>query len=195
MRRDDFPCFFRALNGWEPFPWQCRLADALCARQWPTAVNVPTGCGKTSILDAFTFALAFHEARDFPRRLFYVIDRRLVVDDILAHAQDIAAKLKAALANSPDTATCLSQAAKRLAALSAEGEPLAACGMRGGARLELDWACAPDTPALVVSTVDQAGSRLLFQGYGMSEYARPVHAGLTGCDSAFILDEAHLSQP
>jgi CRISPR-associated endonuclease/helicase Cas3 len=29
----------------------------------------------------------------------------------------------------------------------------------------------------------------------MSEYARPVHAGLTGCDSAFILDEAHLSQP
>ena len=29
----------------------------------------------------------------------------------------------------------------------------------------------------------------------MSEYARPVHAGLAGCDSAFVLDEAHLSQP
>jgi CRISPR-associated endonuclease/helicase Cas3 len=195
MRCDDFARFFRALNGWEPFPWQCRLTDALCARQWPTAVNVPTGCGKTSILDAFTFALAFHEARDFPRRLFYVIDRRLVVDDILAHAQDIAASLKAALTSSPGTTPCMSEAAKRLAALSAEGEPLVACGMRGGARLELDWAYAPDTPALVVSTVDQAGSRLLFQGYGMSEYARPVHAGLTGCDSAFILDEAHLSQP
>jgi CRISPR-associated endonuclease/helicase Cas3 len=195
MRRNDFPRFFHALNGWDPFPWQCRLADALCDRQWPTAVNVPTGCGKTSILDAFTFALAFHEARDFPRRLFYVIDRRLVVDDILTHAQDIAAKLKAALTNSPGIASCITEVARRLAALSAEGEPLAACGMRGGARLELDWACAPDTPALVVSTVDQAGSRLLFQGYGMSEYARPVHAGLTGCDSAFVLDEAHLSQP
>jgi len=195
MKSDDFPGFFRALNGCEPFPWQCRLAQALCARQWPKAVNVPTGCGKTSILDAFTFALAFHQAREFPRRLFYVIDRRLVVDDIFGHAQHIAESLNGALIASCDAAPCLLEPAKRLAALSAEGQPLAACAMRGGARLELDWACAPDSPALVISTVDQVGSRLLFQGYGMSEYARPVHAGLAGCDSAFVLDEAHLSQP
>jgi len=195
MKAGDFPRFFRAVNGQEAFPWQCRLAEMLCARKWPTAVHVPTGCGKTSMLDAFTFALAFHQARDFPRRLFYVIDRRLVVDDILGHAQELAVKLEQALAK-PDTAdACLLTTAKRLAALSTEGRPIVACAMRGGGRLELDWAYAPDIPALVVSTVDQAGSRLLFHGYGMSAYARPVHAGLAGCDSAFVLDEAHLSQP
>jgi len=195
MKAGDFIRFFRAVNGQEAFPWQCRLAESLCQGTWPGAVHVPTGCGKTSILDAFTFALAFHAAKKFPRRLFYVIDRRLVVDDILGHAQQLAAKLANALLTPEAVDAILLTVAKRLATLSVEGRPLVACAMRGGGRLELDWAVAPDTPALVISTADQAGSRLLFQGYGTSEYARPVHAGLAGCDAAFVLDEAHLSQP
>src|SRR5439155_11988059 len=121
MKSGDFPAFFRALNGHEAFPWQCRLASALCARQWPQAVHVPTGCGKTSMLDAFVFALAFHQARDFPRRLFYVIDRRLVVDDILGHAQELALKLAHALATPRDYPASLVATARRLAALSVEG--------------------------------------------------------------------------
>ena len=195
MNAGDFSLFFRAVNGAEAFPWQVRLAGVLCQGAWPEAVHVPTGCGKTSMLDAFTFALAFHQAKQFPRRLFYVIDRRLVVDDILGHARQLVAKLEQTLATPEAADATVLTVAQRLAALSVEGRPLVACAMRGGGRLELDWAFAPDTPALVISTVDQAGSRLLFQGYGMSEYARPVHAGLTGCDAAYVLDEAHLSQP
>ncbi len=193
MKAIEFPAFYRELHGVDPFPWQVRLATALSQNQWPAGVHVPTGCGKTSTLDAFVFALAASPVR-FPRRLFYVIDRRVVVDDILRHASVIATKLREAQSAASST-PALAAVARRLSALSESGIPLVACGMRGGTRLDLDWALAPDQPALIVSTIDQTGSRLLFRGYGSSPYAWPIHAGLIGCDSVIVLDEAHLSQP
>ncbi|MGR9053683.1 MAG: type I-G CRISPR-associated helicase/endonuclease Cas3g, partial [Gammaproteobacteria bacterium] len=67
--------------------------------------------------------------------------------------------------------------------------------LRGGIPLERAFLRNPLQPAIVLTTVDQIGSRLLFRGYGVSRNMRPIHAALTALDSLIILDEAHLSRP
>jgi CRISPR-associated endonuclease/helicase Cas3 len=58
-----------------------------------------------------------------------------------------------------------------------------------------DWLEDPGAPAIIVGTVDMIGSRLLFEGYGVTRKMRPYHAALLGCDSLVVLDEAHLVPP
>ena len=58
-----------------------------------------------------------------------------------------------------------------------------------------EWLEDPAAPAIIVGTVDMIGSRLLFEGYGVSRRMRPYAAGLMGCDALVMLDEAHLSRP
>lgn len=193
---DDFDAFHHAVhNGHAPFDWQRRLLRQIVTeRKWPRVLDLPTGSGKTTCIDIALFALALDAGSDArerwcPRRIAMIVDRRVVVDQAAARGR----KLLAALTSSADATVLKVRSA--LASLSGEKEPLGVFTLRGGIPKDDGWARTPDQPLVISSTVDQLGSRLLIQGYGVSQGMRPVHAGLAGNDMLILLDEVHLSQP
>ena len=87
----DFPTWYAERHGYQPFPWQAALAARIAAGDWPDALDPPTGSGKTAVIDVWLWARLRRLA--VPRRLVYVIDRRLVVDSVTAYANALAASL------------------------------------------------------------------------------------------------------
>ena len=193
---DDFETFHRAVNHRSPFTWQSRLLRQVVEeRTWPHVIDLPTGTGKTTCIDIALFALALDAAaspaeRWCPRRIAMVVDRRVVVDQ----AAERGRKLLETLTKSADSVVVAVREA--LASLAgSDKEPLGVFTLRGGIPKDDGWARSPDQPLVIASTVDQIGSRLLIQGYGVDRGMRPVHAGLAGNDLLILLDEVHLSQP
>ena len=187
-----------------PFPWQSELARRVAEAQpgdacWPQALALPTAAGKTACIDMAIFALACQAdrapmERTAPRRIFFVVDRRVIVDETFARARNLAKKLRKA----KNRDGILKDVADRLCSLAPsddEDDPLACFQLRGGMYRDDAWARSPLQPTVVVTTVDQFGSRLLFRGYGSSAGMRPVHAGLAANDCLILLDEAHCANP
>ena len=194
-----FAGFYRAIHERDPFPWQRRLAEQVATpRQWPAAIGVPTGLGKTACLDIAVWWLASQadrapETRTAPTRIWWVVNRRLLVDSTTEHAEAIANALR-----DPDSlelderaTAVLASVGHRLRSLSADpgAAPLEVIRLRGGiaSRTPTD----PSRPAILLCTLPMYGSRLLFRGYGST--LRAVDAAMAGTDSLVLLDEAHLA--
>jgi CRISPR-associated endonuclease/helicase Cas3 len=201
LTADDFSGFFSAIRGYEPFPWQQRLATQLAAEgKWPEILSLPTSSGKTSVIDIAVYMLALQSGRPrhtrtAPLRIFFIIDRRIVVDEAGEHARKLANALQAAIEQPATAKPIVYEVAQRLCRYHGEQRPLHVVALRGGMYRDEHWTRSPNMPTVCLSTVDQIGSRLLFRGYGLNEYQWPIHAGLTGSDALLILDEAHLSNP
>ena len=197
----EFGEFYRAVNGRDPFPWQSRLAERVVeTERWPAEVGVPTGLGKTACLDIAVWWLASQAdrspaARTAPTRIWWLVNRRLLVDATTEHAEAISKALSDPWKCVVDgtEADAVMAVADRLRSLSADpsAEPIDVIRLRGGvpSRTPTD----PSQPVILLSTLPMFGSRLLFRGYGSTRSMRPIDAAMAGTDSLVILDEAHLA--
>jgi CRISPR-associated endonuclease/helicase Cas3 len=164
----DFAAFYQRLHGRDPFPSQVRLAGEVAAGCWPDVLTLPTSAGKTAVVDVWLWALA-ERLQGTPRRLYYLIDRRLLVDAAAEYAS---------------------------ACVAASGQDVGVMRLRGGLGVgDEEWLLDPTRPFFISSTVDQLGSRLLGRAYGVGRFSAPLHAGLAGNDALIVVDEAHLVEP
>lgn len=206
LSADHFPEFFETLWKEPPFAWQRELAQRAISdgqSPWPQVIALPTAAGKTACVDIAVFALAagMHSVGQIvqartPRRIFFVVDRRVIVDEAYERAGNLARQL----ANAKDgILRQVADALRRIAYGRSEGwedeDPLLAFQLRGGMYRSEAWARSPLQPIVVASTVDQVGSRLLFRAYGRGSGMWPVYAGLVANDSLIFLDEAHCARP
>lgn len=177
-----FSQLFERLTGSAPFPWQSALYQLFLAGHLPSAADIPTGLGKTSVVTIWLIALLAHP-NQVPRRLVYVVNRRTVVDQTTAEVERVRAKLREHPA--------LLAKLQCLCAIPTE-MPLALSSLRGQFADNRDWSIDPARPAVIVGTVDMIGSGLLFSRYTCGFKTRPHHAALLGQDVLLVHDEAHL---
>ena len=205
LTQAQFPDFFRELYGHPPYSWQTRLMKRAVEGEWPGAIDLPTGSGKTACIDIAIFALACQASRPVaertaPRRVFFCVNRRVIVDEAHQRARTIAESLRKAERDADKTMSVLARVAANLRQIAGTAEdedspPLDVLELRGGIYRDNRWARSAAQPTVVCTTIDQLGSRLLFRGYGVSPSAAPIQAALIAYDSLVLLDEAHISPP
>ncbi len=188
----DFETFYFHIKGHKPFKWQNELSDRILnsnpeSIEWPDACDIPTGCGKTSLMAIAVHAMAYHPRPH--RRIVHLIDRRIVVDDADSFARDI----QSAIEHNPALRTFKDDLWKNLQLH--ETDRFRVMKMRGGSNESFDNISSPVEPCIITGTASMIGSRLLFRGYRVSKKMRSVYAGLLAYDTLHILDEIHLSRP
>ncbi len=193
-----FNAFYAAANGVQPYPWQCALVEQVAGTGiWPD-ISVPTGAGKSSVVEIHVFLVAAHalalSGSRPPRRLVLVAPRRVLVDD----HHDRALRLRQLLTDARTTGGPVGQIAEALTAMCiADQSPAAPIGvwrLRGGIQRGSGWRLEPSACQVICATPQMWGSRLLFRGYGSSRAARNLESGLLGHDCVGIVDEAHLHE-
>jgi len=189
-----FTEFFEALYGKKPFPWQSRLAVDVAEERWPDCIDLPTASGKTSVIDVLVYSLATQSCRPVDqrtagRRIFFTVNRRIIVDEAYQRSIKLASNIKNA------TTGILKEVGDALRFIGGDKElPLDVAILRGGVYCDSMWIRNIVQPTIICTTADQLGSRLLFRGYGVSSVMQPIQAAACACDSVILLDESHVTK-
>lgn len=177
---------------YEPMKWMERMFDDITSGRYPRLVDLPTGAGKTELVVVWLLALAWFgmkrkESQVVPRRLVWVVNRRVLVQQVSRISDEI--RLLLISSDTPQ----LDDVRFGLRSHCCDAVNFFhVIELRGQIMMDRDWSIRPATPQLIIGTVDQIGSRLLFQGYGLGKWGRPQQAALLGVDAWVAVDEAHL---
>jgi hypothetical protein len=193
-REQFFESNYTALREQPPMRWMRRLFLRLTDGWHPNLVDLPTGTGKTDLVVIWVLALAWYGLRKatnrpVPRRLVWVVNRRVLVQQVFRLANRLQEKLVSSQAGD----NSLADLRRGLESLSGDANDVfRVVQLRGQLIDDREWSVAPSVPQLVIGTVDQIGSRLLFHGYGLGKWSLPLQAALLAIDAWICVDEAHL---
>lgn len=208
VRTPEFPSFaefFEAVHGHTPHTWQQHLAAHLAATgRMPDQVAVPTGLGKTATIDAVVWARSrqryLGQSPTLGRRLFLIVERQVIADGSTAHVRRLADALTNSPPDHPNNPRSGVLGTVATALIEDRGEhrvptpPLRLSSFHGSRRDDRSWLDMTGT-TVIVTTVTQLTLRLLGRAPGVGAGSAPVHAGLAGMDSVFLVDEPHLASP
>ena len=143
--------------------------------RWPDLLDLPTAAGKTAVIDLAVFLMALAGRRAAAGHLR---DRPACRGQPGGRARPPAGREAPEGRERPGSADqVVAEVAARLRKLARPGDPdvppLQVAQLSGGIVRDESWALRPDVPAVLVSTVDQVGSQLLFRGYGVSDGIAP----------------------
>ncbi len=144
---------FHQLTGKTPYPWQSALYHSVLNQNVPHRMGLPTGTGKTSIIPIWLSALWYQLENGLPltvpRRLYFAVDRRVVVDQSEVVAQLVRK-------NAEDTPLW-----RLLSERTLSENPLVVSVLRGQCVLEYeDIISDPSVFAVILCTPDMVFSRL-----------------------------------
>jgi CRISPR-associated endonuclease/helicase Cas3 len=140
-----FDRFFQAATGSRPYGFQARIArDGL-----PSAVETPTGTGKTGIILAWLWRRLHADPGATPRRLVYALPSRSLTEHVAGEVTRWLANLGL--------------------------DDLVALYVPAGvsAQSQRRWRLDMHKPAIVISTADTLVSKALNRGYGLGTARTP----------------------
>ena len=133
--------------------------------------------------------------RTAPTRIWWVVNRRLLVDSTADHAESLARVLAEphlieVNAQGQEIVATIGERLRRIGATQG-ANPIDVIRLRGG--VSARSAADPSRPTIMLCTLPMYASRLLFRGYGTGRRRRALDAAMAGTDSLVLLDEAHLA--
>lgn len=184
---------YTALREQPPMKWMTRLFLKISDGWQPKLVDLPTGAGKTDVAVIWVLVLGWYGLRratvlPVPRRLVWVVNRRVLVQQVFR----LADRLQEKLASDHEDESLVNLRAGLANLTGTTGGFFRVVQLRGQLIDDREWSVAPAVPQLIIGTVDQIGSRLLFRGYSLGKWSRPLQAALLAIDAWVCVDEAHL---
>jgi CRISPR-associated endonuclease/helicase Cas3 len=159
-----FDRFFQAATGSRPYGFQARIArDGL-----PSAVETPTGTGKTGIILAWLWRRLNADPGATPRRLVYALPSRSLTEHVAGEVARWLANLG-------------------LADLVALHVPVGV-----SAQSQRRWRLDMHKPAIVIGTADTLVSKALNRGYGLGTASYPIDFALATNGAHWVIDESQL---
>lgn len=166
--RERFIEFCRRAHGFEPYPWQIRVA----MEGLPDLITAPTAAGKTAAVVLGWLWRRLCSPGDEADRLVLILPLRALITDVE------------------------SQVRGWLDALGLSGQ-VDVHAMMGGGSFDRDehqrWREDPQRPSVVLATVDAGVSALLHRGYFATRPTSTIDMALMTSNAHVVLDEGHLS--